>query len=54
MPSSSSELTLSPQGIEDGDTIATSSDAFYASLVNSQGAMEAQRKMQEDTRWAGT
>ena len=40
------------QNIEEGNTIGK--EEIYNTLVNSQGAMEAQKKMQEDIRWAGT
>ena len=39
------------QNIEEGNTIGK--EEIYNTLVNSQGAMEAQKKMQEDIRWAG-
>lgn len=38
------------QNIEEGNTIGK--EEIYNTLVNSQGAMEAQKKMQEDIRWA--
>ncbi|KAL5264412.1 hypothetical protein ACHWQZ_G005487 [Mnemiopsis leidyi] len=38
------------KNIEEGNTIGK--EEIYNTLVNSQGAMEAQKKMQEDIRWA--
>lgn len=37
--------------MEEGNAIGK--EDIYNTLVNSQGAMEAQKKMQEDIRWAG-
>ena len=43
--------SFSPQCLEEGGPLTK--EDVYATLVNSQGAMEAQKKMQEDGRWAG-